>query len=654
MLLGSILILLSRLPAPGTVSASRASEQDIHSIPLVPHHVLLFRRRRELRSFGLSEVQIEEKLSVNKASKYLNQKKNGNKHPLRRRMDVGDYQVNRMFQGYGTHYVDLWVGTPPQRQTVIVDTGSEIVAFPCSSCKKCGRSHHTDPPYNEERSSTFKKLSCGECKKGECKKSGENGKCDMHQSYAEGSSWDAYEAVDIAYPGGLSDKRVSIKSNNEINGNLEPKSADFSAFNLTFGCQSKVSGLFLTQLADGVLGMANKKPSFWSQMSHKKNISSQFSLCFTRKPSVSSEGTTAGAITFGGSDPLFHSSPMMYAENPKPKGYWHLVHVQKIYLRRGGGETATIGQDDILHALDVDEASINPPGGGVILDSGSTQTILNHQIGRAFKAKWKEVSGFDFTNDWVKLTKKQRLSLPTIMFQLRASKNGANDIIEMDRSNNSTHTTDVVVAMPASHYLDYDPIEDRYSCGIVIMNGENDWSTLGANFMEGHDILFDVENGRIGIAESDCDYASLTTTRHKKDSSVMGTIDKPLNFFSRLTNSWGQRIRFFFVQINPKHSSDDDLCFTPECKCKFSAVIVVVIIAIFILLRGCLSNRHRGFKTVPTCDDQKYDQQEEKISCKFSPYIDSYTHHMRSKMHNLSRRSSMKERVQSNCYAYPC
>lgn len=30
----------------------------------------------------------------------------------------------QLYQGYGTHYVDLWCGTPPQRQTVIVDTGS--------------------------------------------------------------------------------------------------------------------------------------------------------------------------------------------------------------------------------------------------------------------------------------------------------------------------------------------------------------------------------------------------------------------------------------------------------------------------------------------------------------------------------------------------
>jgi len=36
-----------------------------------------------------------------------------------------------LFQGMGTHYADVWVGTPPQRKSVIVDTGSHYTAFPC-------------------------------------------------------------------------------------------------------------------------------------------------------------------------------------------------------------------------------------------------------------------------------------------------------------------------------------------------------------------------------------------------------------------------------------------------------------------------------------------------------------------------------------------
>lgn len=37
--------------------------------------------------------------------------------------------------GYGTHYSYFYVGTPPQRVSVIVDTGSHWTAFPCDGCK---------------------------------------------------------------------------------------------------------------------------------------------------------------------------------------------------------------------------------------------------------------------------------------------------------------------------------------------------------------------------------------------------------------------------------------------------------------------------------------------------------------------------------------
>lgn len=47
-------------------------------------------------------------------------------------------EVLPLFQGMGVHYVYIWVGTPPQRVTVIVDTGSHHTAFPCVGCK-CGK-----------------------------------------------------------------------------------------------------------------------------------------------------------------------------------------------------------------------------------------------------------------------------------------------------------------------------------------------------------------------------------------------------------------------------------------------------------------------------------------------------------------------------------
>jgi hypothetical protein len=42
-----------------------------------------------------------------------------------------------LFEGIGTHYSFIWVGSPPQRVSVIMDTGSHHTAFPCVGCN-CG------------------------------------------------------------------------------------------------------------------------------------------------------------------------------------------------------------------------------------------------------------------------------------------------------------------------------------------------------------------------------------------------------------------------------------------------------------------------------------------------------------------------------------
>jgi len=99
-----------------------------------------------------------------------------------------------VFQGIGTHYTDAWVGSPtPQRQSVIVDTGSHYTAFPCTGCDSCGENYHTDKLFDVGASDSFHKYACNECDgSGHCK----NDQCEFSQSYTEGSSWFAYQVSD--------------------------------------------------------------------------------------------------------------------------------------------------------------------------------------------------------------------------------------------------------------------------------------------------------------------------------------------------------------------------------------------------------------------------------------------------------------------------
>ena len=63
----------------------------------------------------------------------------------------------------GTYHVYMYIGTPPQRQTLIVDTGSRLTAFPCHPhCPDCGP--HSTKPFHLNQSSTYKIVSCNECR----------------------------------------------------------------------------------------------------------------------------------------------------------------------------------------------------------------------------------------------------------------------------------------------------------------------------------------------------------------------------------------------------------------------------------------------------------------------------------------------------------
>ena len=474
-------------------------QNGIVTLPTIPHHSV--KERRQLENEG-------EPVERGK----------------RRYLDEGwTQQVGSLYQGYGTHYVDLWVGTPPQRQTVIVDTGSSITGFPCADCKDCGHDHHIDEYFENGQSETFKLLDCESCMNGSCNAEKE---CKVHMSYQEGSSWNAFEAVDYTYLGGPHNKALDItgelKNNEDLDHNSRigenPDNAKLFRFPLTFGCQVRITGLFITQLADGIMGMNNKKGAFFKQMKAGEGINrEQFSLCFTRPPLAVREGTMAGAVTMGGTDKRLHYDPMVFAGQIRTRGFY-TVKVRNFYLREEGGES--IVHSGKLIKLDIDEYSLNT--GGVIIDSGTTDTYFNKNYRYEFRSTWKKITGSDFREDEsFSLTEDELFALPTIVFQLYGSPNTGGEDFDLENPDrviglagstlDPENPTDVLVAMPATHYLEYDQEKDVYTPRISF--SENGETVLGANFMIGHDILFDVENQRIGFSESPCDYDQLVTDK---------------------------------------------------------------------------------------------------------------------------------------------
>ena len=59
----------------------------------------------------------------------------------------------------GYYYANLYIGSPPQQQSVIVDTGSGILALPCSKCTSCGYKH-LNIPFKIQDSNSTKFVTC--------------------------------------------------------------------------------------------------------------------------------------------------------------------------------------------------------------------------------------------------------------------------------------------------------------------------------------------------------------------------------------------------------------------------------------------------------------------------------------------------------------
>ncbi|KAL7469558.1 hypothetical protein ACHAXS_011329 [Conticribra weissflogii] len=581
----------------------------LHALPLIPKHALEHRKRRELiaakkpiprhllhneedekfhapphqrkRMYpkakvenpeGDGQVQIVDTRMVQRRMAGEVVEEDGEDQAAEVTLETGE-----LYQGYGTHYIDLWVGSPPQRQTVIVDTGSSTTAFPCSECIDCGVDedtgdrYHIDPNFDETISTTFQQPACRpkwaahygreiRCTIGTCQfKSDTNNYCEMIAMYAEGSSWVAKASSDVVYPMGPHKQVLSSPDSLEnfgIGGGMgdiaDEKPFDWMDFRLTFGCQIKLHGMFNSQLENGIMGMDNRLGSFWLQLyeHYKRNgykkeddsgfDPSQFALCYDRRPSSFDleEGVGSGQLTLGGSDPLLHRTTMVYAENVTPSYGWYTVRVKAMFLRPKGAPIWGGGTDSEYFRVDASEEILNgKPGdqGGIIVDSGTTDTYLAERLKPAFNVAFQEALGdptAEYHNDPIELSLEALELLPTILVVLKGHAKSVADGSQPDSSSavgmvghvkhyhemlvkeyphhdttSDIDENDIIVAIPPLHYME----ESRaypgvYVSRIYFTERFGSQNIFGSNFIMGHDVLFDSRNGRLGFAESHCNH----------------------------------------------------------------------------------------------------------------------------------------------------
>ena len=176
----------------------------------------------------------------------------------------------------GYFFTQVKIGTPQQTFTVIIDTGSAMTIVPCVGCANCGNGHDLDNPlFDASLSST----------------SGVEKALAFSKSYMEGSSLGGMVLADDLCIGATCRPRDS-----------------FVAF---FGCATKMTNLFKSQNADGIMGMgvssdrqSGARSALQSLVAARGEAHAAFEFCF---------GRAGGFIVLGEWYTTHHVAPMQWA-----------------------------------------------------------------------------------------------------------------------------------------------------------------------------------------------------------------------------------------------------------------------------------------------------------------------------------------------------
>ncbi|GAX26415.1 hypothetical protein FisN_37Hh035 [Fistulifera solaris] len=566
-------------------SLSAQAADKVVTLPLVPHHEIARRRRSLTKTNRYNEAEEQERRNAHyqarSASLFGGSTKNDSAEQTAK-------QVSVIYQGYGTHYVDLWVGTPPQRQTVIIDTGSGVTAFPCATCTHCGvPEYHASRLFQQDDSITFRLLTCDECTGYQTHCDWKGKTCRMEALYGEGSFWYAQQSEDVAYLGGSHYRPVHQDQIGKLVSDLDPTAGAALAIQLQFFCQDFITGLFVPQLADGIMGMDRDSLSWVRQMKKQGKVDREaFSLCFVRAPNILRDGSEAGTISLGGTDTRLHRTPMVYTDRSYVKGGWYGVHIRKVYLREGGGGDFVTPSTNHLKIipLKIDEDAMNT--GEIIVDSGTTNTFLHKSIGDALYTQYKEMTGRDWDHDWKSLTPEELDRLPTVLMQLRGDES-RNKQVAADFGKQGVvpglvgqldpqHPYDVLIAIPPSHYYEYRPDTGKVA-NRLFADGRG-MSILGANSMMGHDILFDLDHNILGWAESTCDYDQLLNR----------------NFDGAYPPQWKEPVEMAWLEGRSRNA----VCSGFLCQLSCTAIIVVLLFAAHQKFKKRKANAERQLSNV--------------------------------------------------------
>ena len=373
-------------------------------------------------------------------------------------------------------------------------------------------------------------------------------------------------------------------------------------FPMTFACQQSASGWFSDpgSVRDGVAGFSSAPTSLIQQMYLAGKLPRpRFSLCFNRrlrskhgniatKNFDNGNSKNAGVVTFGGFDPAYLSTPIGWANDinhSKPSRRQSANHVDHradtsyrvrltgMYLREGGGQSilATPSQPPQgLRKVRFDWRQLGGQGSAAV-DSAYPYTVLDPGLELPFLDAWRKATGGGiFSLEPQKLTAEELKMLPTIILQLEGSHQidksvDPNTLPNLAGDLDPERPFDPLVAIPASHYMDYDASSDTFRATIFFdeeASGSGAASVLGANVIQGHNVAHYLDQGKIGFAEAGMCEPFLTATGQAvtdTDEATYSAAAKELKRAEKKGFAQGHLQPGFHAQAQGRYLLDDDM-----------------------------------------------------------------------------------------------
>ena len=375
------------------------------------------------------------------------------------------------------YYTTLYVGHNKVRQTYIIDTGSSIMASPCSPCAECGT--HKNPFYYDLKR-THKPLKCSSqickltpttnCLDKKLKFLTSN-TCSFKINRASGDGIAGYYMRDVVY----------FETDRQLH-NTPLHRKVFRSYALPVGCTTAELGKYKELNTDGIMGMSNNPKSFISLLYNLKVVNRNlFTLCF---------GLRGGYMSLGEVDTTFHKGqdiefiPLLTSE------LYYLVKMSG--LKVGSQKAPNSIKNPVISIIDTGNSISYFP------------SIIFKNITKQFKDYCTKIGGkcgnFTYDHEMGYCTSfPDRESLFRSIYQY-----WPNITLYFGESE--------YVWRPINYYYYHFTVNQRKAC-LGFNYHSSDKVILGANFIHGHDIIFDRTGKRLGFVPADCSRGNLIWNR---------------------------------------------------------------------------------------------------------------------------------------------